>query len=78
MNWSPWLQIQEICIQDSGSVIRLTSQSSPVMLHVHISGVPQVLTFGAFGVGVAFSERNEATTLKQNLVDSDSALDCAE
>ncbi|THD18220.1 Craniofacial development protein 2 [Fasciola hepatica] len=62
--------IQETRIQDARLVIRLMSPSSPVKFHLRLSGDAEAATSSLTGVGVALSERDEATLLDWIPVDS--------
>ena len=63
--------IQETRIQDSSSVLRLTSPTTPhVKFHLRLSGDPAASTSGQAGVGIALSSRAEAALLDWIPVDS--------
>ncbi|VDP95440.1 unnamed protein product [Echinostoma caproni] len=71
--------IQETRIQDSGSIIRLTSPSNPsVKFYLRLNGDPEAAASGLAGVCVALSERAEAALLDWFPVDSRKALGVSE
>lgn len=59
------------CIQETSYAIRLASPPShPVKFHLRISGDPETAASDVAGVGLALSERAEATLLDWTPVDS--------